>query len=123
MRPERTDEPLQASCALGALVAAGEEQPVAVDGDVLDDSLAAIVRDRFRVDVGETVTAIERRRFSGAVPCTADAGADKHQITLLRREHRIIPIHDGQRSAAVNEDIAGVEVAVAGNVRQVPLAE
>src|SRR5437763_13061164 len=60
---ERTDEPLQAARALCALVAAGEQQPVAVDGDVLDDSIAAIVRDRFRVHVGCAVAAIEGDRL------------------------------------------------------------
>src|SRR6266581_3785111 len=49
---EGADEPLQAPRSLRALVAAAEQQLIAVDSDVLHDSLTAIVGNRFRVHIG-----------------------------------------------------------------------
>ena len=59
----------------------------------------------------------EQRILAGIVPGGANSATQQQQVTLFGREHRVVPIHDGQCAVRPQQHIARMEVAVAQDER------
>jgi hypothetical protein len=90
-----------------------QEQLLAVDRNVLNDSFIAIIRQRQRIDLRLTVSPVEERfLFLWRVSGEALAAADEHQIPLFGRQDRIVPIDDVECIIGADQDVAGVNIGM-----------
>ena len=76
---------------------------LAVGGDILDDSLVAIINQRQRLNSGGAIPLVEERFHGGVIKAAAYAGAQEHQIAFFWRQDQGVPVNDVKTAARLDQ--------------------
>ena len=86
---------------------------VAIERDVLQDAFVAEVGKGDRIDLDRAVAAVEAiDLLGGEAPGKALRAADEHEVALLGRQGRVVPVDDEEIAAGRDVEVAGVQVGV-----------
>src|SRR5258706_8078468 len=88
-----------------------------VGREIGHDALVAVVAERERIDLGCAVPVIEQRFLTRGIPDRTDTAAHEHEVPLLGREDRFVPVYDGKLVMGAHQDIPGVQGRVAQHER------
>lgn len=93
------------------------ENLLAFDGDVFDDSMAAVVGEGGGVDGGVAVALVEEMMFFlGRVPATHEVSADGHEVALFGGDDEGVPVDEVEVTIGGEVEISGVDVGVADDL-------
>jgi hypothetical protein len=90
----------------------------AVGGDVLDRPSTAVVGEQAWIDRGLAIALEEALGIGWPHQIVADAAHDEHQVPLLGRQDRLVPVHQPQLLVVVDEHVPGVQVGMAQHLRE-----